>query len=245
VNAEVGMRRTQRRLVALSLGAAALAAGVGAHVATRPPRRVAVLAPDGALEFTLMDFSRPFPLDPPPPGWWSRRFWTSPPMRLSFVEKDGVPALRMATDASASMLFRFVDVPLSEYPLLRWKWFVEKPISSDRDERERDGDDHPARFFLVLRTAAGDERRLEIVWGDRLLRGDVKFIGTFPHYVADGGDANVGRWREEEVDLAALARRFFPDAGAARLTDIAVFCDSDDTRTSSVAYLADVRVARR
>ncbi len=236
---------SRRRLATL---AAAILAGAGAGAfffVRRTPPRVAVLAPDGAAEFTLMDFSSPFPLDPPPPGWWRRKFWTRPEMLLSFAEKDGVKALRMETKASASMLFRFVDVPLADYPVLRWRWYVEQPIVSTLDERTREGDDHPARFFLALKTDAGEERRFEIIWGNRLRRGDTKFIGTFPHWVADGGDENIRRWRDEEADLVAITGQFWPDGKTARLTDIALFCDSDETKGATVAYVADVRVTKK
>ena len=85
---------------------------------------------------------------------------------------------------------------------------------------------------------------MEIVRGDRLRRGGWKFIGGFPHYVADGGGENVGEWRDEEVDLLAIRRRLWPDAPPGRLIDVAVFCDTDGTGGGSVSYLADVRVRR-
>src|SRR4051812_34590829 len=69
--------------------------------------RSAALAPQpGEPVVTVMDFSRKLPLDPLPPGWWHRQFWTRRPMDISFAEKDGVPAIRLATRGSASMLFR-------------------------------------------------------------------------------------------------------------------------------------------
>jgi Protein of unknown function (DUF3047) len=200
--------------------------------------------PDGGPDFVLMDFSRPFPLDPLPAGWRHRTFWTRRPMAFGFAVKDGVPAMRFATAASASMLFRGVDVDLAEYPVLAWRWYVEQPIESALDERTREGDDHPARFFLELRTAAGETRKMEIVWGNRLRAGDFKYIGGFPHYVADGGDENAGRWRDEAVDLAAVTRRIWPDGGRLRLVELAVFCDSDETKGRTVAYVADVRARR-
>ena len=166
-------------------------------------------------------------------------------MALSFAEKGGVRAMRMETQASASMFFRQVDVRLADYPLLRWRWLIEKPIASTLDERTREGDDHPARFYLALRTEAGEERRFEIIWGNKLKRGETKYIGTFPHYVADGGDENAGAWRDEEVDLVAVTRMFWQDGRTSRLLDLALFCDSDETKTSSIAYVADVRVAKR
>lgn len=237
---------SMRRWMALGLAVLLLAAAGGLAAAwwARPPARVNVLAPQGEAELALMDFSRPFALDPLPPGWWHRRFWFRPPMQMSFAVKDGVPAIRLETNAGASMLFRRVDVPLADYPRLAWRWLVEQPIESPRDERVREGDDHPARLFLAFRTDAGEDRRMEIVWGNRLRAGDTKTIGTFPHYVANGGDENLRRWQSEEVDLLAIYRRFWPDGAPARLVDIALFCDSDETGARSIAYFAGVTMRR-
>jgi len=206
--------------------------------------RLNVLRPHGERELAVMDFSTPFPLDPPPPGWVHRRFWTRPPMTMSFQEKDGIKALRLATSSSASMLFRHVDVDIAAYPFLTWRWYIEQPIDAPEDEQTRAGDDHPARLFLAFRTAAGESRRMEIIWGDKLHAGQYKFIGSFPHYVADGGDENIGQWRNEAVDLRQITRPIWSDAQPMHLVDIALFCDSDDTHTRSVAYVAGVTLAR-
>ena len=206
--------------------------------------RTNVLEAHGEPTIVAMDFARPMALDPVPAGWYHRTFWTRSPMTMSFAVKDGVPALRLETHASASMLFRHVDIGLAQYPTLTWRWFIERPIDSPLDERTREGDDHPARLFLAFRTTSGAARNMEIVWGNRLHRGDYKVIGGFPHYVADGGDENVGRWQRETIDLAAIYRTIWPDAAPARLQEIALFCDSDETKSSTVAYFADVALAR-
>lgn len=210
----------------------------------RGSRRTNVLTAHGEPEVTLMDFSAPFPLDPPPPGWYHRKFWTRAPMQMAFATKEAVPALRFETRSSASMLFRHVDLDLGEYRFLVWRWFIERAIESLRDEKTRAGDDHPARLFLVFRTAAGEERRMEIIWGNRLGAGEYKYISGFPHYVADGGSENVGRWRTATVDLQQVYRRIWPDGAPARLVDIGVFCDSDETEGHTVAYFAEVRMRR-
>ncbi len=230
------MRRAGR--LAVLIAAALVACGPNSGARTN------VLEPHGEPEIVVMDFARPMPLDPPPAGWHHRTFWTRGPMTLSFAVKDGVPALKMATRGTASMLFRHVDIDLAQYPTLTWRWFIEQPITSPRDERTRDGDDHPARLFLTFRTAAGAARNMEIVWGNRLHRGDYKYIGSFPHYVADGGDENIGRWLRETVDLAAIYRTVWPDAEPAHLHEIALFCDSDDTGGATVSYVADVALRR-
>jgi len=213
--------------------------------------RTGVLTPDASTSFPLMDFSVPMAMDPPPPGWFHRKFLRYPPMDISFASKDGRPAIRLATSASASMLFRHVDVPLDAFPALAWDWLIEQPIESDLDETTIAGDDHPARLFLKFESREGDSRSMEIIWGNRKLRaGDWKFLDffwglrRFPHYVANGGDANAGRWLAQEVDMRALYRHLWGDPGGARLVEVALFCDTDQTRARSVAWFSGVRVNR-
>ncbi|MEX2470407.1 MAG: DUF3047 domain-containing protein [Pseudohongiellaceae bacterium] len=206
----------------------------------------AFVATQGEEMLAVMDFTEPLALDPLPPGWWHRRFLTRAPMDLSFGRIDGQHALRLATDDSASMLIRYTDVDLATYPLLSWDWLIEDPIDSSRDETTAAGDDHPARLFIRFSNDSGRRRALEIIWGNELQAGDYKTINGFPHYVANGGDGNIGRWWTEEVDLLALYREFWPeDAGAPRITDIGLFCDSDETGDDSVAWFASVSLVQR
>jgi len=207
--------------------------------------RGGVLKPDGGPVVTVMDFSQNFPLDPLPAGWRHRKFWTRSPMTMSFAIKDGVPSMRFQTHDSASMLFRSVDIDLTAYPMLAWRWFIELPIRSSLDERRREGDDHPARLFLRFLTDRGQKRAMEVIWGNRLRPGDYKYIGTFPHFVADAGEDRIGRWLDEKIDLARVYAEIWQDASPARLIDVAVFCDSDDTHTASISYFEFVRLEQR
>jgi hypothetical protein len=154
-----------------------------------------VLKPDGGPVVTVMDFGQPFPLDPLPSGWRHRKFWTRSPMTMAFAVKDGVPSMRFETHDSASMLFRHVDIDLTAYPMLGWRWYIELPIRSPLDERTREGDDHPARLFLRFVTDRGEKRAMEVIWGNRLKPGEYKYIGGFPHFVADAGGSTPSRCR--------------------------------------------------
>jgi hypothetical protein len=78
------------------------------------------------------------------------------------------------------------------------------PIRSPLDERTREGDDHPARLFLRFLTDRGEKRAMEVIWGNRLKPGDYKYIGGFPHFVANAGEDRVGRWLDERIDLARV-----------------------------------------
>ncbi|MFQ5417301.1 MAG: DUF3047 domain-containing protein, partial [Myxococcota bacterium] len=232
------------------LAMAVVAGGVSTSCSSK---RAGVLVPERGASLTVMDFSRPVSLDPLPAGWYYREFLTRRPVDFSLVVKEGVPALRLATSDSASMIFRMVDVPLDSHSILHWRWYVEDGIDSDRDERTTAGDDHPARLYLVFRSASDERRRMEIIWGnERLAAGEYLhlegwwsvFLGSFPHYVANGGRANEGRWHDETVDLREIYRELWGDPSGSRLVDIGLFADTDETGDTSVAYFADVHLER-
>jgi hypothetical protein len=65
--------------------------------------------------------------------------------------------------------------------------------------RVGEGDDHPARLFLRFATDRGEKRAMEVIWGNRLKPGDYKYIGGFPHFVADAGEERTGRWLDEKI----------------------------------------------
>lgn len=206
--------------------------------------RTHVLTPANEAELVVMGFSRPISLDPIEPSWYRRRFFRVEPMQMDFVKKEGIAAIRLGTNHSASMLFRHVDIPLETYPHLAWKWYVEQPVETALDEQTRNGDDHPARLFVAFKTASGRDRYMEIIWGNRLKAGAYKYIKEFPHYVARGAGDPVGAWLQEELDLMAIYRHLWPDAEPAKVFEIGLFCDTDDTGARSVSYFADVRMRR-
>jgi Protein of unknown function (DUF3047) len=109
-------------------------------------------------------------------------------------------------------LFRSVDIDLATCPMLAWRSYIELPIHSPLDERTREGDDHPARLFLRFLTEQGEKRAMEVIWGNRLKPGDNKYIGGFPHFVAEAGDDRVGRWLDEKIDLARVYAEIWKDA---------------------------------
>lgn len=233
----VGMRRSAVLFLTWTLCAIAHAQGTAEPTAAPAAPQI------------LMDFSRSLDLGALPPDWRHRTFWRYQPMQISWVNKAGRPAIRLATQGSASMLFRNVDVRLDRQGFLSWGWFVEQAVVSEIDELSAAGDDHPARLYLKFQGSDGQTHALEIIWGNtRLVTGDWKYLKTFwgaqgfPHYTARGGQANVGRWHDERVDLRALYRKQWGDPAGARLVELALFCDTDQTGVTSVAYFSNISV---
>src|SRR5215469_5666354 len=67
-----------------------------------------------------------------------------------------------------------------------------------------------------------------MIWGNRLNASEFKYIGSFPHFVADGGDDRVGRWLNESIDLAAS----MPKSGKMRRLRTWSMCPCSATATT-------------
>jgi hypothetical protein len=216
---------------------------------TSPPAPInPVLAGDSA-SVTLMDFASPPTVEPISPGWWHLTFLTKPAMKISFVEKDGIKALRCETNASGSIFGRHTDIDLAQFPNLSWQWLVEQPVISETPETERKGDDHPARFLAHFRDSKKAEHYFEIIWSNgAFTTGQWKDIGGFQHFVANGGDAktneSTNKWFNEKVNLLDLYRTATKTNDAPRLINLSIFCDTDDTKTKSIAYFGRVELSK-
>jgi hypothetical protein len=220
-----------------------MAFGLAAFVSACSDDDTNALRANGGPIIQVMDFTASFQLDPPPPGWRHQTFWTRPAMELSIAVKDEIPALRCETNGGGSIFGRQTDIDLAQYPRLSWSWFVEVPISSDIDERLEEGDDHPVRFFVKVQDQSGKDHAFEIIWSNRLFQsGDYKYINEFAHYVANGGDQNIGQWHHEDINLLEIYRTITGLDDTPRIKLVSIFCDSDDTDGHSVAYVANVRL---
>jgi Protein of unknown function (DUF3047) len=216
---------------------------------TSPPPPVnPVLAGDGPT-IALMDFTSPPTVDPATPGWWQLGFITKPKMKISFVEKDAHKTLRCETSGSGSIFGRHTDIDLAQFPTLTWSWLIEQPVVAAEPETEWKGDDHPARLLLHFRDSVKGEHYFEIIWSNGAFKaGQWKIIGSFHHYVANGGDAKSGestnKWFDEKVHLLDLYHTATKRTDTPHLINIAIFCDTDDTGAKSIAYFSNVALEK-
>lgn len=240
-----------RRVILIVITAIVVSGTAGFFYLSQERPRVNVLLADGSDSVGLMDFTSAIATNPPPDGWYHRIFKRHDPMEISFVTKDGRPSLRLATNDSGSIFARQVEIPLNTYPYLTWEWFIEQAVVSDLDERTVDGDDHPARLWLRFEDASGKDHAMEIIWGSKhLKKGDWKYLTfyyflEFPHYTANGGVENERKWIREEVSLADVYRHQWGDPAGAKLIEIGIFCDTDETGAQSIAYFSNIRASKK
>lgn len=197
---------------------------------------------DGSV--VIMRFEEPINLNPIGPGWQHKTFLRSEPMIITFEEKLGIDAIRLDTRDMSSMLVRQVEVPLIDYPILSWRWLIEKGIESKVDETTREGDDHPAIIYITFQSNSGGKRMLELVWGNRVKKDTVYRIDGMPKYVVRNNGDGFGVWHSEKLKLADVYESVFEESSAGtNVVEVAVMADSDSLDLTTSAYFADLTMS--
>ncbi len=182
-------------------------------------------------------------------------------------DADGRVAVKAESSASASGLIRKLDLSAEEWPLLRWRWKVDRAIEGS-DVTRKGGDDYPARIYVTfravpermslaqrarasaLRILYGEEppyAGLNYIWDARSPVGAVvpnPFTDRVRMFVVESGTARIGRWLDYERDLVADYRAAFGE-DPPPISGIAIMTDSDNTGESAVAWYGDIALAKR
>jgi hypothetical protein len=220
-----------------------------------------VVAARAAEPVRLGDFTPPADPGAPPRGWEALTFPRVPRHTRYTVVRDGAGfVLRAESDASASGLYRSLDLDPRVYRVLSWRWKVEGVLARS-DPRRKEGDDYAARVYVVFRydpASAGAWERarygafrllygryppglaLNYVWESRLPVGTVldnAYSARAKIVVVRSGPAEAGTWVTETRDVYADYRRVVGGGGEPpRIEGIALMTDTDDTGERAVAY---------
>lgn len=243
------------------LAAAVLLAGV-AHI----PGTIAHAAEiRDAASIPAFSAGRP---GPPPAPWETVKVNENKKLTAyELVEQEGKVVLHAVADGSASALGVPTHLDVARTPMLTWRWKVAGLIPG-ADHAVASKEDSPARLML---TFDGDRDTLALV--DRTTIGlvskvygrDLPYatlmyvwsndrpIGTVianPHtkrirmLVVSSGKGGVGAWQSLRRNLREDYRKAFgEDPGP--LTSIAVFTDSDNTRSRAEAWYGDIALTEK
>lgn len=159
--------------------------------------------------------------------------------QYSLVFADGRPALLARSRASASGLFREIDIDLTKTPYLHWSWRIDNTLG-DHDETTKGGDDYPARVYVVVSGGVffWRTRAVNYVWSSNRPVGSTwpnAYTGNAKMIAVRSGDGELGHWREERRNVREDLRRLF-GADITRIQAVAVMTDSDDTGGAATAY---------
>jgi hypothetical protein len=144
-------------------------------------------------------------------------------------EEGGVRAL-CAQPRCGFGLFRELEVD-PRHAVIHWSWKVDAGLHAG-DERTRDGDDYPARVYVVFSGGAAfwRTRAINYVWSSREPAGQTwpnAFTANARMIAVRSGRQGTGQWQSERRDVRADYRRIFgEDPGT--VDAVAVMTDTDN-----------------
>lgn len=198
-----------------------------------------------------------------PPGWTSLEAANiKVRTRYALVDDNGVTVLRADSQSGASGLSRSVRVDPAELPWLRWRWKISN-IIEQADLRTREGDDFPARVYVMfdypldklpflernkLRLARAlfdphlPAATLCYVWDGKAPAGTIAtsaYTERVKVIVVESGAARARQWVDVERNIARDFRAAFGEE-APPVSAIAVATDTDNTGTAATAFFGDI-----
>lgn len=155
------------------------------------------------------------------------------------VERDGLPALEAQAQGQASARFLEEDLSLEETPYLKWCWQVDS-IYPALNEKTKNGDDYPARLYVVNKTGIlpWQVEAINYVWSSNEAKDshwDNAFTDRAVLLAVESGADKVGQWVPEVRDLRADYAALF-DSTPSKISGLALMADGDNAGGSATAY---------
>ena len=152
-------------------------------------------------------------------------------------------ALYAESRASASGLFREIKVDLDRTPYLHWSWRI-KGLIDGGDERSKQGDDYPARIYVVFSGGLffWRTRAINYVWSNREPLGSVwpnAFTSNAQMIAVRSGRTGMGQWLTERRNVKADYRQLF-GIEPGEIAAVALMTDTDNTGAIAVAWYGDI-----
>lgn len=199
---------------------------------------------------------------------WKQVFFPKIPRHTQYSAfSDGaITCLKAESRDSASLLvYKEVFNPYL-YPRARWRWKVDNVLPR-ADLTTKEGDDAPIRVYIAF---AYDPRRagvlekaqyeaVRLIYGEYPPHSSLTYCWSSKAYARDiitsaytarakmillkQGQAKVGTWSAEQVDIIADYRRAFGADPPDKAT-IGIMNDSDNTHGAATSYITDIAVFR-
>ena len=157
---------------------------------------------------------------------------------------NSVSVLKGSANATASLLYKEYDISLLTTPLLSWHWKIDD-VFTNTDEQTRDGDDFPARVYVVHRYGRfpWQSYAINYVWASHTPKGNSwtnPFTKKSKMIALQSGGSLAGLWQHESRNVADDFATLF-DVEVESLNGIAVMVDADNTGKSAVAYFGAIQ----
>ena len=160
------------------------------------------------------------------------------------IEEGNEWFVKATSRASASALYYEINFDPRDYPILTWRWKVDRVLTKG-DALKKEGDDYAARVYVVFPSFLfWRTRAINYIWANKLPRGQIvpnAFTSNAMMIAVRGGSGEVGRWGEEKRNIVKDYQRCFgqdpPSVGA-----VAIMTDTDNTEEEAMGWYGPIRV---
>ena len=201
-----------------------------------------------------------------PKGWEVIPYFRAVKNKLSLSKEGKRTVLRVKSVGSASAVLKRLEVDPKEFPVLVWRWKINRVIGMAIETR-KDRNDAAARIRVIFGKAApkplkgppeilklfksfgiqpgGKEPRgfkIDYIWGNNLPKGDViDYPGSKNHkiVVVESGKKRANRWVWEKRNLIEDFQEFFRRSPPT-LIGIVVLTDTDQTNEGVIAHYSSI-----
>lgn len=198
---------------------------------------VALVAKTAPLAFLVFDtrVAQPGHL---PDGWRIKVTRGTPDVTV--VNDSQGAVLHLRSRGSSFGLDKEVDIDVSRYPYLAWKWKV-RELPRGGDFRHIKTDDQAAQVLVGF----GDRRVLTYIWDSTAPKDTVQSASMIPlihvvAFVCRSGAAETDRWLSEIRNVPADYYRAFGHELKDHVRGIRLQINAQHTGTSAESYFGDV-----
>lgn len=175
-------------------------------------------------------------------GWQTKEFLGQTEYRL--ISLEGKRVLQAEANASASGLFKEVEIDLKATPFLNWEWMLQKPLPP-LQETTKAGDDYGARIYIVVKGGLlfWKTRALNYVWSSSQPKESVwpnAFAGKNAMLLAvRSAEDSTNRWYQEKRNVYQELKKVFGEE-IDSIDAIAIMTDSDNSKGTTRAVYGDI-----
>ena len=174
-------------------------------------------------------------------GWEEKSFVDH--TRYSLIENSGKTVLKAQANGAASGMFRKIHVDLNKTPYLNWSWKIDN-IYQGNNERSKQGDDYPARVYVVVSGGLffWRTRAINYVWSSNQAVGTTwnnAYTGNAKMLAVRSGSQAIGQWLTEKRNIRDDLQTLFGEE-IDEIDAVAIMTDSDNTKQSATAYYGDI-----
>ncbi|SEA24325.1 Protein of unknown function [Desulfuromusa kysingii] len=175
-------------------------------------------------------------------GWQEKEFLNQTNYQL--IKQGDRTVLQAEANASASGLFKEVNIDLTTHPYINWQWKIEKghpPLA----ERTKDGDDYAARVYIVVKggLAFWKTKAINYVWSSSETKGASwpnAFAGKNATLMAVRTAADKkNTWYQEKRNVLEDFKKIFGEE-ITSIDAVAIMTDSDNTAGLVSASYGDI-----